>query len=359
MFNRLVCQKLDFLEAKSEPIPTGQSKLGYAGTIVKNEIESIISDQEIEAYLVKKLQNQKSKRLEKILESALQRFLNPEKATAYAALLFEIQERKTDNIWQQPKFEKIIAKGLGSETISLISMLCCINQFGLAGGYTLVPDLFAYRQNTKLEPVPLIIDELVSVVDFFGYYGIKANLTLYVSDTDYTEIGQFGKVTPGNLVNLQEYLQNLKAYTNNRNPQVQVIPISALTNNNSLYLEVKTRVLKNVTRFKDPDFEREWYPKFEEAFERVSESQIKRKLFPANEIRGKSLEITRMIWAVNAAQGTVLGTLGENTILVSTERRERDQNYIIDRSAKEKLPPVIYILRAAEMWNRKLTGKMD
>lgn len=320
---------------------------------------AVIDDQSIEEYLYQKGIAQKIKNLESFLAVGLEKFGDPQEVVAFTALRFEIEEGKTDDIWGRKKFQEIIEVGLKGESINLITMLCCINQFDLAGGYTLAPDLFAYLKNPKLEPVPLIVDELISVVQFFEYYGIKTTLTIYISDTDYTEIGQFGPVNEANLKNLQEYLVNLKNYVAAKRPDVKVLPISSLTDNNSLYQEVKTRVLGNVAAFKNQDFAREWYRKFEDAFERVTESQVKRKLFPKNEIRRKSLEITRKIWAVNAAQGAVFGTLGPNTIVISTERRERDQNYIIDKTSRENFPPVIYILRAAEMWNRKLIGKID
>lgn len=358
-YNRRVCQKLDQIETSGEPIPKGQAKLEYAEEIVRQEIELTISDQNLVDYLASKIQKQKEARLKFLLSAGLKILENPELTIDYASLMYEIQERETDTSWPGGKLQNVITTGLRGESINLISMLCCINKFNLAGGYTLVPDLDAYLENPKLEPVPLIVDELLAVKRFFEFYEIKANLTIYISDTDYTEVGQFGSVCPENLRNLQVYLENLGAYVTSKNVAVKVIPISALTDNNLQYEEVKARVLANVTKFKDTDFEREWYRKFETAMEKVYETQAKRKLFSPAEMRRKALEITRMIWAVNAAQGAVFATLGSDTILISTERRERDQNYIIDKEARSGFPATIYILKAAERWNRKLTGKID
>lgn len=357
-FNKMVSQKLDEVERTSE-VPAGQSGLAYAETIVRKELESSIGDEELERFLYQKLKEQKERGLSNILQRGITQLKDQQKALDFAAIMFEVDQRKTENTWQNKRFEETIMAGLKGEAVNLISMVCCINQFNPDGSYTPVPDLFAYNKNPKLEPVPLIIDELVLVTDFLKFYGVNSTITIYISDTDYTEIGQFGEITKENLENLNAYLENLKRYASSKSPNLQIVPISALTANNPAYDQVKARVLQNVTEFSDPDFSREWYQKFEDASEKVRESQLKRKLFPSEQIIRKSQEITRNIWAVNAAQGVVFGNLGPNTILVSTERRERDLNYAIDKSARANFPPVIYILKAAEQWNRKLTGKVD
>ncbi|MDP3955342.1 MAG: hypothetical protein Q8Q15_03205 [bacterium] len=358
LFNRLVCTKLDSLEKSGANIPANQSKLGYAESVIVSELEKKIDDEKEVKALSGKIGEQKEKQLLIFINNGLRIFGDPEKALAFASIYFEIEERKTDAIWQKSKLLKVIEAGLNGETVNLISIICCINQFDSAGEYTLVPNLFAFKENEKLEPVPLIIDELSCVQQFLSFCGINSMLSIYVADTDYTEIGQFGRVTEKNLTNLETYLQNLKRYVADREGIV-IQPISAITRDNSLYLATRERVRESVTKFRDQDFTREWYQKFEQAVEKIFESQVKRKLFPLNEMRNKSLEIARNIWAVNAAQGAVLSNLGQNTILISTERRERDQNYIIDKVSRSTFPPVLYILRWAEKWNRKLTGQSN
>lgn len=73
-------------------------------------------------------------------------------------------------------------------------------------------------------------------------------------------------------------------------------------------------------------------------------------------MRSASLRIAKNIWAVNAAQGAIFSQMGANTILLSTEKRARDQNYVINSETAQDFPPVLYILSAAEKWNRKLTA---
>ncbi len=352
-FNRMVCQRLDVLEASG--LVAGQTnKLGYADKMVRLEMLEDLDDQQIRDYLQQKIADQKKKKLANNLKKGLGLLNDPEKALNYAGLMFELGQRKTDETWQAKKVEETVAAALKGDQINFISMLCCINQFDYKGGYTLVPDLFAYQNNPKLEPVPLIVDEMVGIIELFKFYGANSRLTMYVADTDYTEIGQYGKVTENNISNLNQYLKNLADYIT-KYPGIQVSPISVLTTGNQVYQEVKTRVLEKVQSFKDTDFRNEWYPKFEQASEKVYESQVKKGLFSDEEVLRKSKNIIKNIWAVNAAQGAIFGSLGPNTVLLSTERRERDQNYIIDKDSRSNFPPVLYVLSAAETWNRKLT----
>lgn len=347
VFNRTVCATADKLGIS----------LPDAERIVKEELGKEIGDKDIEEYLSMTLKSQEEKRLRALLSRNLGRVKNPEKALVLTSILFEINQIKTDEVWGQNKLEEIFISGLKGEKINFITMLCLINKFDYRGGYTAVPELDSYLDNPRLEAIPLILREILTIMDFFAFYRIDTSLTIYVADTDYTEIGQYGPINETNLLNIQIYLENLRKHLSIE--KAKVVAISELTNDNLLYREVKSRVLENVEGFKDPDFEREWYQKFEDALEKISESQAKKKLFPTKEIRKKSLEITRNIWAVNAAQGAVLADLGPNTILISTERRERDTNYVIDKVSRKNFPPVLYILKATEMWNRKLTGKVD
>lgn len=356
-FNFLVCTKLDELESEGLVFLQGQSRLAIAQKIVEGQLEEEIGDSDLENYLTDKIRGQEKKKLAKLLESGCEFLGNEEKAICFTAVMFEIKERQTDAIWQERKLREIIAAGLNGEEINLISVLCCINQFDQSN-YTLVPNLQAFQDNPKLEPVPLILNELIQVKKLLESQEIKVKLTIYVADTDYTEIGQFGEVTKANLENLETYLDNLNAFLNQRDPETQILPISQLTDGNPLYEEVRLRVLEKVIGFKDQDFTQRWYKKFETAVERVTESQGKRKLFSSRNLRKKALEITRRIWAVNAAQGAIFAQLSKNTILISTERRERDQNYVIDKKTGDIFPPVLYILRAAENWNRKLKEQM-
>lgn len=345
-FNRIVCTTADNLMVS----------LPEAELIVKTKIENNVTEQDIKEYIFKSLSERKLKQLKSTLQKNIQKLGDADKALILTSIQYEIDKIKTDNIWGSDKFERIILNGLNGETVNLITMLCLINQFDYNGGYTVNPNLNAYLKNGKLEPIPLIINEIISVSNFLNYYDIDSKIEIYIADTDYTEIKGFGKVTDSNVNNINIYLDNIKTYLkDNRN--VSVMPISQITDNSELYINVKNEILKNVQNFKDYDFSREWYQKFEEAVERMFESQSKRKIFSKDEMRQKALEITRSIWACNAAQGAVLGTLDPNTILISTERRERDINYTIDKRSKQNFPPVLYVLKAAENWNRKIVQK--
>ncbi|KKP57677.1 MAG: hypothetical protein UR48_C0012G0005 [Microgenomates group bacterium GW2011_GWD1_33_9] len=345
-FNRLVCQTADKLDLS----------LPDAEKVIKKDIENKITGQDIEKYLNTTLYNQRISQLKRSLLKYIEDMGDEEKGLTLTSIQYEINRIKTDNIWGSNRFEQIIFNGLEGGKINLITVLCLINEFDYKGGYTSNPNLNAYLDNPKLEAIPLIIDEMLLIPNFFEYYGIQSNLTIYIADTDYSEIGEFGPVNLKNLQNIKDYIVNVKQYLQNSRGIV-IKPISELTNENPVYQKVKLEILEKVKNFKDYDFAREWYQKFEDDVERRFESQTKRKIFAENEIRQKTLELTRSIWACNAAQGVILGTLDQNTILISTERRERDVNYTIGKSSRENFPPVLYILKAAENWNRKLVQK--
>ncbi len=357
MFNRLVCQRFDQIEASGDLIPDGMPGLRYAASLIEKEIFESTRDEDLAEMLTRREIAKKKQILLRFLEVGRSKFGNNEKAVSFAALSYELDRRKTDKTWGYEKFQEILSKGFQGEEINFITMLCTINQFNLAGGYKLVPNLDAYLQNPKLEPVPLIINEMVFILRLFRSYGVACRMDIFVSDTDYTEIGQYGSVSNDNLANLQIYIAELKKYVAKFGDLVSVLPISLITDGNEAYLRSKTKVLESVSKFKDLDFTRDWYRKFETAVEKVTDSQSKRGIFPKKKIRQESLEITRRIWACNAAQGVVFSNLGANTVLISTERRERDGNYVIDKEAIRDFPPVLYVLSAAESWNRKLMNK--
>lgn len=345
-YNKETCKLADKLDIR----------LPEAKIILDQQLSSDISEQYLIEQLTEEYRTSKLKSLKISLEGFIKNGIDPEKAIKLCCILFEIDLLKTDDIWRGKKFTDVLIKGLSGGPIELITMLCLINNFDYRGGYSSETDIFAYKRNSKLEAIPLIVDEMTLLPEFFSFYGIDTSLTIYIADTDYTEIGEFGPVNDLNIKNIDQYISNIRQYLA-KFSNIRVAPISEVTSNNDKYQEVKTRVYNNVKGFKDIDFSREWWQKFENDVERRFESQTKRKLFPKDQIRAKTLELTRNIWACNAAQGVVFGTLGENTILVSTERRERDQNYTIDKSSRENFPPVLYILKAAEEWNRKLTAR--
>ena len=346
-FNRIVCTTADNLNVS----------LPKAELLVKIEIEKNITEQDIETYIFNLLSERKIKQLKSTLQKNAQKLGNIDKALTLTSIQYEIDKIKTDKVWGSDKFEKIILNGLYGENINLITMLCLINEFDYSGVYSSNPDLYSYLKNPKLEAIPLIVNEMLLLPQFLEFYGIQSNLTVYIADTDYTEIGEFGPVNAKNIKNIQDYIKNVQGYLSDFQ-NVAVLPISQITENNELYNSVKYDITEKVKSFKDYDFSREWYQKFEDDVERRFESQTKRKIFSKNEIRQKTLELTRSIWACNAAQGVVLGTLDPNTILISTERRERDVNYTIDNRSRENFPPVLYVLKAAENWNPKIVQKV-
>lgn len=346
VFNRTVCITADKL---------GISLID-AEKIVREEIKKAIKEKDIEEYLSMDLKSQEERRLKTLLSRNLEKVLTLEKALTFTSILFEIDQIKTDKVWNTSKFEKILFAGLNGEKLNLITMLCSINKFDNEGGYTAIDDLFAYLKDSKLKPIPLILKEMLTIIQFITFYGIDSSLTIYVADTDYTETGRYGNVTKENVQNIQKYIQNIKAFAASLSNKISVLAFSEVIKGNTLYNEVKQRIFKNVSSFKNVDFEREWGKKFEDAVEKIVESQQKKKLFPKKDIRQKSLEITKNIWACNAAEGAFIGTLEPNTIFVSTENRVRDQNYIIDSTGRENFPPVIYVLNETEKWYQ-ITGK--
>lgn len=356
-YNQLVCQRLDQLEASGQVFPESISKLDFVASQIEQEMVTQVADEDIIAMLAGREAAKLRQRLTRQAEFSWQQLGNREQATNFAALMFELEQRKTDEVWNGTRFRQIVMRGLQGEKLDLVTMLCTINEFPPEGGYRLNPDLFAYQQNPKVEPVPLIIDEMASLVSLFGYYEVNCQLTMYVADTDYTEIKANGPVTGDNLVNLDSYLANLKQYITKYDVPLSVKPISEVTNSNPIYNATKERVSRWVNGEDDLDFNRLWYQKFEKDVEKRNETIEKKKLFAPSELRKKSLEIARNIWAVNAAQGAYFSTLGENTVIISTERRERDQNYIVDKEATKNFPPVIYVLQAAEKWNRKIVDQ--
>ncbi|MBI2465561.1 hypothetical protein HYV64_05450 [Candidatus Shapirobacteria bacterium] len=358
LYNRLICQQLDNLESLGQRIPNDTPKLEYSRQLIDQNIISQISDDEIVNLISTRELIKQKQRLANTLQQGLSKTSNPEKALQFTGLLFEIDRLKTDDTWEQKiRLPEVVVKGLSGESVDLTTMLCTINEFDYQGGYTLNPNLDTYKSNPKVEPVPLIIDEMADKVDLFENYGINAGLQMYVADTDYTEIGANGPVTPKNLANLEQYMANLREYIKKYNGRLSVEKISNLTNNNPIYDKTVRRVMTQVSALRDTDFNRTWGNKFEEDVERRYDTFAKKKLYPVNIMRQESLKVARNIWAVNAGQGAVFSNIGENTVLLSTERRSRDQNYVVDREATVKFPPTIYVLEAAENWNRKIVNK--
>ena len=338
-YNRLVCELAD----------QNSIDLKLAKEQIDCQIKNQISDQDIVDMLATREYSKQIQRLSRLLETG---------GPNFAALIYELDRRKTDDTWEQKnKLQEVIRRGLSGEKIDIVTMLCTINEFDYQGGYNLNPDLFAYQKNPKVEPVPLIIDEMASIVRLFQYYGINCSLNAYVADTDYTEIGANGPVIDSNISNLQEYLKNLKDYICKFDGLVFVDAISSITDNSPIYQDVKVRVLNLVTKRRDVDFNRIWGQKWEDDVERRCETFGKKKLYSVSDVRKKSLEVAQNIWAVNAAQGAVFSNLGPNTILLSSERRSRDANYVVDNQTTANFPPVLYILNAAENWNRKIIDK--
>ncbi len=220
-FNRIVCTIADDLKVS----------LPEAELIVKTEIENNVTEQDIKEYIFNSLSERKLKQLKATLQKNIQKLGDPNKALTLTSIQFEIDKIKTDNIWGSDKFEKIMLNGLKGENINLMTMLCLINQFDYNGGYQSISDLNAYLENPKLEAIPLIINEMLLLPNFLQFYGIKSNLTIYIADTDYTEIGEFGPVNDRNVKNIQLYIKNVQNYlTNTRG--VVVLPISQITDNN-------------------------------------------------------------------------------------------------------------------------------
>lgn len=347
-YNRLVYQRADQLST---------AELISINRQIDLEIANQVSDAEIIDMLSTREATRQQQWLSQLLNAGLRESLSPDTAVKFATMYYEIKRRQTDEIWGSKQLQTIIVNGLRGGNINFITMLCTINEFDYQGGYTLNPDLDTYKTNPKVEPVPLIIDEIADFIFLFKYYGVSCQLTMYVADTDYTEIGANGPVTTPNLTNLKLYLENLQRYVVKFEGCVSVAPISSLTNNNPTYLATKQRVLGWVTARRDVGFNSKWGNKWEEDVERRNETFGKKKLCSPNRVRQESLRVAQNIWAVNAAQGATFSNLGPNTVLISSERRDRDMNYVVDQQATKNFPPVIYVLKAAEDWNRKVVNK--
>lgn len=359
VLNKLVCQTADQMGEGWEGTENSKGKMAEADRRTREKIESDLDDSDIENFLTEKAKKQLETRLQNYYKMGLAKLQNEEKAVDFAGFMFEVDSRKTNEVWQgrRKRLEDILTRGLNGESVELVSMFCTINKYDFNGHYTLIPDLYSYQQqdDVQLEPVPLIMEELAQVVKFFQFYRINTSMTVYVSDADYIESKQCGPVTEENLQNLHLYLQNLKDYVVAQNFPMKVMFISEATQNNITYEESKTRIWENVSTMGNPNFAKEWSKSFEEDLQKRIESQRKRKFFPESEIEKETLDIVKKIWSVNGAQGTFLGTLPENTIMISTERRERDQNYIIDQETRDQFIPVLYILHAADRWTRKVS----
>lgn len=348
-YNRLVCLRGNKF---------GTTDLKSVRQIIDSEIIGQVSDTEIINMLTFREIAKQIQRLSLLINIGLTKLNNPEKAIALAALVYELDRIKTDDVWEQKiRLQEIIFNGLNGNQIYFVTMLCTINEFDYQGSYNLNPNLNAYKNNPKVEPVPLIIDEMASIVNLFQFYGINCSLNMFVADTDYTEIGANGPITDTNLANLKKYMTNLKDYVIKYNNQVNADTISSVTDNNSLYQATKTKILEWVVKRRNDDFNRTWGQKWEDNVESRSETFGKKKLCPPGDIRRESLRVAQNIWAVNAAQGAIFSNLGQNTIILSTERRNRDANYVVDKETTADFPPVLYVLKAAENWNRKIINK--
>ncbi len=358
-FEEMVCKRLDLLEEEGYEFPDNKSRLAFTQEVIQEELRRNITDEDVVEYLAEENEKRMKTWLEKVLSKGLEKINNPDDAITFVTIMFELDQRKTDDIRQNKiKFEDILVRAISGESVNLITMLCLINKYDNKGGYESISDLFAYAKNPelKLKPVPKIIQEMLNLVNLLQFNSIKSNLTIFVADTDYTETGRYGSVTAENLENIKLYVENLVNYSKTLSDQITIIPFSEISKDDSQYKNIKSEIVKNLTSFRDPDFDRDWNRKFQEAVDKIAESQKKKKLFPENQIRQKSLEITRNIWACNAAEGSVFCNLGKNIIFVSTEKRERDENYVINKWVRDNLPPVLYVLQTTQDWYR-ITGK--
>lgn len=351
--NRLDCITLDSLEKNGKKLPSDIPRLVYAEQIVRADLYRKIDNAFLSEYIFKKIKEDEERKLSSFINKGVELTNNSEKAIKFAALMFELELRRTDEFYQGRKLAQVIARGLDGQKINLVSVICGINEYDGKGGATIVSDIFAYLRNPRFEPVPLILNELMATKLLLEYYGIMADLSIYVADTEYTEVGRLGSITSEMLENLQKYVANIKTYLVGKDPAIQVNLISVLRENNLKYNEIKIRILENVTKWKDENFRREYYQKFEEDYERICESLGKKKIFPLKNLRAMSLEVARKRWAVYAAEGIAFSELNGNTIYISTERREKDTNYFIEKEARNNFPPIIYILKSSASWNQK------
>lgn len=293
--------------------------------------------------MANKTEIQQQKKLSKWLNQGLDQLKDQKKAIAYTDILFKIRQIQTEPIWNEKMLKQVIISGLQGQTVNLISVLCCINVYDYRGGFGLSSNLCAFEENSRLPNIPSVLDQLINFRQTLQSYNINTDLYIFISDTEYTQVEKFGPITPQVTDTLEKYTQNVRNYTIAKDNQTYVDPISDLVQQDKLYQQVKTRVLRQVTSWKDSDFTRQWYPKFETYYESMNERISKRKIFTPEQARQKTLEMTRRRWAVNAAEGAVFASLGNDTIIVSTETRQKEQTYVIDKDTKN-FPPVIYIL---------------
>lgn len=346
LFNKMVCQKLDWLEKNCiDDLEKQKNKLAYAEKLIRQEISENISDGDIFEYLSRKIGEQKQNFLGSWLKQGLQFLGDPQKAISFACLSYEIEQRKNEPTWNEKKLREVVINGLRGEKVNLISMVCCINVYDYESSFGLSANLSAYKENPSLPNIPSNLDQLILFRKMLTFYGIDTDLFIYVADTEYTEVEKFGPITNEILSTLKKYVNNVRQYVLSRDNQSFVDPISELVFQDQIYQRIKKKVLNQVTLWSDGSFSQKWYKTFESYSESMSERILKRKIFPANQARQKSLDITRRRWAVNAAEGAVFSSFGKNTILVSTETRKKDQTYVIDKETEKKFPPVIYVLK--------------
>lgn len=318
--------------------------MAFAQTIVDQELLSQISDQELIEFSTQKTIEQQQSQLLRWFNQGLTRLPNPEKAAAFAGILFEIEQRIKEPVWGGNKLKEIIIAGLSGERLNLVSMLCCINVYDYKGKYGLDSNLYAYKQKPQLPNIPSILDQLIDFRQLLESYGITTDLFIFIADTEYTQVEKFGPITPEILETLEKYTNEVRTYVSSKDNQTSVDPISELVDQDKQYQKIKTRVLGQVTRWQDREFSEKWYLRFERYLESMNQRIGKRKIFSDSEVGQKSLEITRRRWAVNAAEGAVISSLGENVIVLSTETRKKDQTYVIDEETSKQFPPVIYII---------------
>ncbi len=344
-YNQLTCQKLDQLQIQKDPrLARQDNQLAFAATLVKQELEKQIDDGELIGFLTQKIQRQKEKKMETWFRQGQNLLKNPQKAAAFASILFKIEQRKKEPTWGRKKLIKTLIAGLQGEKISLVSILCCINIYDYQGKYGLDSDLYAYQQKPQLPNIPSILDQLIDFRQLLELYGITTDLFIYIADTEYTQVEKFGPTTPEILGTLKNYTNNVRDYTAVKDNQTYVDPISELVDQDIEYQTIKAAVLRQVTSWRNSDFANKWYQPFERYFESMNERIGKRGIFPKSQVRQKSKEITQRRWAVNAAEGAVLSSLGENILLLSTETRTKDQTYVIDKNTSKRFPAVVYII---------------
>ncbi|MBU2592111.1 MAG: hypothetical protein ABH867_03375 [Patescibacteria group bacterium] len=249
LFNRMVCQKLNRLQEQGASLPPTKPALAYAQTIVEEEIGQGVTDEDLILFLAQREEEKKRKRFERNREESLRIFGNSELSFAYASIMFEIEERQVEAVWNTKNLREIIVRGLKGEPVRLISVICCINQYDGRGGCSINPDIYTYQKNPAVYPIPLIVDELIATRRFFEFYGINATLNIYVPDTEYTEVEKFGPIGPETSQQLFLYTGNLQKYASQRDllGKTAIGLISALMTNNPSYQEIKAKILYQTT----------------------------------------------------------------------------------------------------------------